>query len=815
MKFIENVNLLYRWTLMFVVSCSVTIVISEPVAFYKTDPLDRLERQVNPSSEMSFGFDAAGNRTHRILSVDFSLPSVPAQATFSGIASVPITISLLSSASPEFLSLSARSSNRSLVPGSGFSFGGSGANRSLVITPAAGQTGTTTITLIASDGSLATATQFQLTVFPPEPVVTIAAYDSSFDGGAGAEWSHRLIVSAPDVSRRFLGEFGSEGVTLTLNHLLPHEVVELSFDLAVINAWVGSTSDAIGPDIWTLAHSGDQILLRTTFAASNAGVDALQNFPGFVGERPWPANTGTRMQNVLGFPYHGQRGFDAVYRLHHVFSHTNEALTVSFDGTGLKGINGEPPRLADKSWALDNVKVRLVHGGQPVLYQNPLGSVLRLNWPERDEMDALESVDSLNGSEWRPTVEAVSSHGRELSTLVLPGTGSRFFRLHQSAGPVLQPSDPPAVLVKRSLSAVPVSAVALGDDGDFYGVTSVGIVSYRSDTLLTNWHTDWQSRCRPGSYPISITAQGLLLTSGDANECGNGPLFVLAPIADAVRQRFNYELITHPRQVVAIDDTRQCVYFGHNQLFSIDSTTFIPLWSEGGGEPIGDRGLILDSQGNIFVGSFRGTGLTTTALLSFSPTNPSSLRWKREYPGDNGPAFAAAIGTNVVLLYYQTLNRLLALNSLTGENLWQAPDLDNPVADRAANLYANARSTAEVVSLTIAGQERWRTTLPDAPGAQVDFIDSQGRVVARGGNQLFVLNASDGTILWTFTADASLVLPATLAVGGRLHVIDSAGSGYLLDTTYSYAASDWPIAKYANRRHTMKAGDVLPLPTIP
>ena len=43
-------------------------------------------------------------------------------------------------------------------------FGGNGANRTVTVTPAAGQTGTANITVTVSDGSLSTPTSFQLTV---------------------------------------------------------------------------------------------------------------------------------------------------------------------------------------------------------------------------------------------------------------------------------------------------------------------------------------------------------------------------------------------------------------------------------------------------------------------------------------------------------------------------------------------------------------------------------------------------------------------------------------------------------------------------
>jgi hypothetical protein len=66
--------------------------------------------------------------------------------------------------SPSGLTLAATSSNALLVPNSNFVFGGSGTSRTVKITPATSRTGTTTITLQVTDGSLITTTTFNLVV---------------------------------------------------------------------------------------------------------------------------------------------------------------------------------------------------------------------------------------------------------------------------------------------------------------------------------------------------------------------------------------------------------------------------------------------------------------------------------------------------------------------------------------------------------------------------------------------------------------------------------------------------------------------------
>lgn len=62
------------------------------------------------------------------------------------------------------LTLTASSSNPSLVPVANISFGGSGANRTVTINPGASQSGTATITITVSDGASSASTAFQLTI---------------------------------------------------------------------------------------------------------------------------------------------------------------------------------------------------------------------------------------------------------------------------------------------------------------------------------------------------------------------------------------------------------------------------------------------------------------------------------------------------------------------------------------------------------------------------------------------------------------------------------------------------------------------------
>ena len=72
------------------------------------------------------------------------------------------------------LTVTRASSNTTLVPLANVVLGGSGANRTVTITPAAGQSGTSTITLTVSDGTLTATDTFVLTVGTPNNAPTIS-----------------------------------------------------------------------------------------------------------------------------------------------------------------------------------------------------------------------------------------------------------------------------------------------------------------------------------------------------------------------------------------------------------------------------------------------------------------------------------------------------------------------------------------------------------------------------------------------------------------------------------------------------------------
>ncbi len=93
------------------------------------------------------------------------------------------------------LGVSGSSSNPALVPNQNIAFGGSDAQRTLTITPAPNQSGTTTITVTVSDGSLNASTAFTLTVLPGTEPPVITAQPQSQTVTVGADVTFRVSAT--------------------------------------------------------------------------------------------------------------------------------------------------------------------------------------------------------------------------------------------------------------------------------------------------------------------------------------------------------------------------------------------------------------------------------------------------------------------------------------------------------------------------------------------------------------------------------------------------------------------------------------------
>ena len=382
----------------------------------------------------------------------------------------------------------------------------------------------------------------------------------------------------------------------------------------------------------------------------------------------------------------------------------------------------------------------------------------------------------------------------------------------------------PLPLWKKYSSICIKGTPALGDDGYIYvpagancnlETTGIGIAAFNPSDGSKIWGPVIPSGCNAFPYSVSVGSNGLIYALGDWNFCGNGRLIafnssdgsVLWDHGDCPGGSGNSP---HPRQVPAIDKGLNSLYFGSNYLCSVDMDSGINNWSASGGYYIGARGIAIDSQNNVYYGSNSGAS-GDTLIRSF--TGVGLFRWDKFFAGEHGPTIMGILSGDTVLAFHQANNnRLLAWESSNGNDLWYANNFERFVTDESGYIYSSSATGADVVSLYPNGPERWRKTIPGATWVAVDFVDNTGHIYIRANNTLHALNSLNGSIEWSFNADADLLVPATLVTEGRIFLSDNNSNIYLLDTSLDYATSSWPLAQYGNRRHTQKVWDILTLP---
>lgn len=159
-------------------------------------------------------------------------------------------------------------SDPALVPSGSAVLGGSGAARTLVITPAAGRTGSSTITLNVSDGVANSSTWFNLTVLPAESLGGLLAR-WPFDGSLGDASGHGNDVT----------------VTGNASYAVPRAQGTASLALDGVSNSVATLSalnlgDAFTVSAWFYVPSGTTNI--QTIAANSAGGNSTDGFRFYV-----------------------------------------------------------------------------------------------------------------------------------------------------------------------------------------------------------------------------------------------------------------------------------------------------------------------------------------------------------------------------------------------------------------------------------------------------------------------------------------------------------------------------------------------------
>ncbi|MBL8759094.1 MAG: hypothetical protein JNK35_11755 [Phycisphaerae bacterium] len=180
-------------------------------------------------------------------------------------------------------------------------------------------------------------------------------YTCTFDEPAGSKWSIDRQAVSPS-GERFLGTFGGEPVTLTLDSLPEHTHVVIALDLYVIGPWGGvGPLDAEGNPTalaheWSMTLDNGTTVLRSAFSNDDAIGGRPQSYPDAIEVRN-PARRGAFRVNTLGYvDPHSLAPRDTTYRLYFTVKHSGPVAKFTFQSHGL----GADPA---QQWGVDNVAI--------------------------------------------------------------------------------------------------------------------------------------------------------------------------------------------------------------------------------------------------------------------------------------------------------------------------------------------------------------------------------------------------------------------------------------------------------------------------
>ena len=271
------------------------------------------------------------------------------------------------------LVLSQGSSNPALVPINNIVFGGSGVNRTVTVTPAAGQAGMSMITVTVSDGQLISSTVFMVTVSSSS--ATPAVYLTSPLDGASYVLATNIDLTAEasaglsSISRvefyegeTKIGEAALSPYTMTVSNVLVGShtytarafaasgATNVSTPVTVNVGYLTSAADALSPTVTINALVDNSRTTNGTVTIKGTGRDNLKlaqviysinnsPFQAATGTTNWTVQAnllvGTNKVKIVGFDFKGNHSVTNVRTLIYVVTN---GITLLTNGAGT--ING-------------------------------------------------------------------------------------------------------------------------------------------------------------------------------------------------------------------------------------------------------------------------------------------------------------------------------------------------------------------------------------------------------------------------------------------------------------------------------------------
>ena len=230
-------------------------------------------------SYVVFGRNFTGGNTAPAISEIRSL------RTNRNTATAPIALTVSDAETPAGqLNVTPTSSNQTLVPNGNIVLGGSGANRTVTVTPAAGQTGTATITLTVTDGLISQIERFVLTVVEGPPTIDLSQRHDIVDA---IRTNDRAAWSSVTGNIGVVGETDSWFFTVTGT-----ERVGLFIDIDARDVQIPLVASTLDSEISIEQLLGNGSIIAVPNATNDNGFD----FKGF----PLPDSTALSISD-LGF----------------------------------------------------------------------------------------------------------------------------------------------------------------------------------------------------------------------------------------------------------------------------------------------------------------------------------------------------------------------------------------------------------------------------------------------------------------------------------------------------------------------------------
>lgn len=158
-----------------------------------------------------------------------------------------------------------------------------------------------------------------------------------------------------------LGTYNNGDVSIIVNNLPDHDLVNISFDLYIHDNWTGNALTANQPDLWQMLVDGNPYI-STTFSnlACQAGYFCpAQSYPSDYPNSNHNPKAGAFKTNLPGFcSQQSNPNGTTQYKISKTITHSSNKLTLELlDKLGQA--NSVNPK-CDKSWSIDNIVIKTV-----------------------------------------------------------------------------------------------------------------------------------------------------------------------------------------------------------------------------------------------------------------------------------------------------------------------------------------------------------------------------------------------------------------------------------------------------------------------